>query len=158
MPVWELLPSRVWTWYGTTIQNAKLGDLSGAQVLIGGLDTNDGNDVMMGSSGADRFYTGGGDDTVVGDFGRLAFEARGELKDGDASQAQSSANGGGGNDTVVGLNGNHVVLGGLGQDTITLGNGNNLVLGDLGSFTLKSDTRLTLTAQTSVGNSFDENG
>ncbi|MBP7581465.1 MAG: VCBS domain-containing protein, partial [Vogesella sp.] len=157
-PAWELLPSRVWTWYGTTIQNAKLGDLSGAQVLIGGLDTNDGNDVMMGSSGADRFYTGGGDDTVVGDFGRLAFEARGELKDGDASQAQSSANGGGGNDTVVGLNGNHVVLGGLGQDTITLGNGNNLVLGDLGSFTLKSDTRLTLTAQTSVGNSFDEAG
>ncbi|MGL6047065.1 MAG: calcium-binding protein, partial [Vogesella sp.] len=157
-PAWELLPSRTWTWYGTTIQNAKLGDLPGAQVLIGGLDSNDGNDVLMGSSGADRFYTGGGDDTVVGDFGRLAFEARGELKDGDASQVQSTANGGGGNDTIVGLNGNHVVLGGLGQDSITLGNGNSLVLGDLGSFTLKSDTRLTLTAQTSVGNSFDENG
>lgn len=73
-PAWAKLPSREWTWADQDIRNMALGDVVGTQVLVGGLANDVDNDVLMGSSGADQFYSGLGDDVTVGDFALLRFD------------------------------------------------------------------------------------
>ena len=48
---------------------------------MGGDNVQDGNDVIMGSSGADKLYSGLGNDTMIGDFAQLKFTVDGLLSE-----------------------------------------------------------------------------
>ena len=129
----------------------------------GGDDTivaGDGNNVVLGGSGADQITLGNGANTILGDNGDATFAvalASGTVAGGNAAYsrtltqiettAEVSSNGTlrdtadqtaggavrGGDDTIGVGAGNNVIFGGLGADHITTGAGNDVVLGDSGT-------------------------
>ncbi|WP_283401441.1 VCBS domain-containing protein [Marinobacterium sediminicola] len=127
-PAWTQLPSREWTWFDATIHSTSLNGTG--EVLIGGL----GDDVLLGSLGLDRLYTGDGNDILAGDLARMSFDSTGALVSAEVDETLDA--GFGAADYIEGLNGDHVVIGGAGADVIKLGNGDNLVLADEGYLSL----------------------
>ncbi|WP_283206900.1 calcium-binding protein, partial [Methylorubrum podarium] len=90
-----------------------------------------GADVVLGGLGADTIDAGRDDadaDIVLGDDGRLSFDAQGRLK-----RAESLDPTFGGDDTIEAGGGDNVVIGGTGTDAITALGGNDVILGDNGT-------------------------
>jgi len=134
---------------------------AGVDIIYG----DDGNDKLDGGAGNDTMYGGTGDDQYTVDSqGDVIVEAAGQgydtiltsvnytLSDSvfvEQLTARSNAgltltgnfldnriNGGGGADSLFGMDGNDTIFGGLGTDRIEGGNGNDTVRGDEGNDTL----------------------
>ena len=94
------------------------------------IKTGAGADVVLGGLGADSIDAGKDDgdaDIVLGDNGRLTFDALGRLK-----RAESLDPTFGDDDEIQVGGGDNVVIGGAGSDTITALAGNDVILGDNG--------------------------
>jgi Ca2+-binding RTX toxin-like protein len=119
------------------------------------ITTGDGNNVILGGTGAATITVGKGNNIILGKNGDATFlpnaagtasvltqiETIAELSaaSGSSPSVESGDQSKGGtlygSDDIITVNGdgNNVILGGLGADTVTLnGNGNNIVLGDSG--------------------------
>ena len=89
------------------------------------ITVDDGSAIALGGAGADEINTGNGNNTVLGDGGRI------ELTGGLVSMIESLGNDGG-DDTIIGGAGDNRILGGAARDTINVGTGRNIVIGDDG--------------------------
>ncbi len=166
-PVSSAVATSVLTYIETTNQTDGGDDI---------ITTGDGNNVILGGSGADTITVGNGSSVILGDNGNATFAvalASGSVAASDATYSRTLTNiettaqkasgtqtsdpsaGGfvhGGDDTITTGNGNNVIIGGLGADTITAGNGNNIVLGDSGTANFNATTGvLTSIFSTFVG-------
>jgi Ca2+-binding RTX toxin-like protein len=113
--------------------NGLLESFASADPTLGGDDTlavGDGANIVVGGFGNDTIVTGADADIVLGDNGEVTYTPGTT----DLLQARSTDldNATGGNDTIVGGDGDNVILAGVGADTVTAGNGADIVLGDNG--------------------------
>jgi Ca2+-binding RTX toxin-like protein len=100
---------------------------------IGGDDQIQGNlgdDILIGGFGKDTVDGGIGNDILLGDNGRLAYNADGNLTTLDLVTTSDPTQGD--RDTLNGLDGNDLIFGGTLGDIINAGSGNDLVFGDHG--------------------------
>src|SRR6185503_6332006 len=100
----------------------------GDDIIIAGGDEHGGN-TILGGHGADTITLGTGFNTVVGDNGFVERNSLGvtavESVETDVLNA--------GNDHIVSLGGDNIILGGLGNDFIDAAVGSSIVLGDDGT-------------------------
>ncbi|MFO1151924.1 MAG: Hint domain-containing protein [Alsobacter sp.] len=88
------------------------------------IDTDGGNDTIIGGGGSDEIYSGDGDDRANGGSGDDYL---------DGGEGKDTLSGGAGNDFVYGGGGADRVLGGAGDDVVDGGDGNDLVSGGAGN-------------------------
>ncbi|WP_185804539.1 calcium-binding protein [Pontivivens nitratireducens] len=124
--------------------NSLLGDTgtitvtgAGVRTLTSAADIRDGNDTITGGDGGnaiilggglDMATTGSGADEVIGDSGRLVFDAGRELFTTDAGIGAA--------DILVLGGGDDLTAGGFGGDSVSVSGGNNAVLGDNGAISI----------------------
>jgi Ca2+-binding RTX toxin-like protein len=120
---------------GVLIQARTTDTLGGADSIA--LDG--GSNLVIGGAAGDRIATGGGNDTLLGDFGQADWNAAGVLTSVFTTNIAL-----GGNDVLTASDGRNVVIGGFGVDTITSGTGDAMVLGDNGSYLQNADGSATL--------------
>ena len=102
------------------------GTSSNDTIVVG-----NGNDFVIGGSGADQITAGNGNDYILGDNGIVEFTVVAGVN--MATRAETSDGLYGGNDTIIAGNGVDSIIGGDGSDVITVGNGSDdIVLGDNG--------------------------
>ncbi|MGO4676471.1 peroxidase family protein, partial [Bosea sp. 2YAB26] len=89
-----------------------------------------GNDVLVGTAGADIINADRGDDTVTGLAGNDTI---------DAGRGADTVDGGDGDDTILGDRDNDILNGGAGNDTIDGGRGDDTINGGLGNDTILGD-------------------
>ena len=110
--------------------------VAGNNIIVGGLDSNDGADLITAGAGNDLIYGNGGDDTisstggndiVVGGFGVdvITLGAGNDIVYGNQD-----------NDTINAGDGNNLVTGGRGDDNIVTGNGSDIIFGNEGNDTM----------------------
>ncbi|MFN8480934.1 MAG: ExeM/NucH family extracellular endonuclease, partial [Kouleothrix sp.] len=94
----------------------------GANMIFGG----NGNDALTGASGSDLLCGGSGDDVLIGggDADTLDGGSGNDVLTG--ADGADTLNGGAGNDTIFGGNGNDSMFGGAGNDLLTGGSGADL--------------------------------
>ena len=98
-----------------------------AVTIVGGIDSADGSDALVGSVGADLIFGNGGNDTIVAEN--------------VVNSAADTVIAGFGNDCVDAVGGNNLVFGNEGNDTIHTGApGNNTVFGGLGNNSIRTTT------------------
>src|SRR6185503_13213680 len=106
----------------------------GDDIIIAGGDEHGGN-TILGGHGADTITLGTGFNTVVGDNGFVERNSLGvtavESVETDVLNA--------GNDHIVSLGGDNIILGGLGNDFIDAAVGSSIVLGDAGRVVVGGD-------------------
>ena len=115
-------------------------------MIIGGygndwISGGQGNDIILGDLGIVQYTTGPGTDTLLAQFG---FGGRGDVIDAQRStlgtpiydprwvysRDLTSAQVGGGNDTIYGNGGEDILIGGVGNDAIDGGPADDLIFGD----------------------------
>jgi Ca2+-binding RTX toxin-like protein len=94
---------------------------------IVGYTPSDGNDLLIGTDGADSLDGGNGNDCIIGNGGDDLLEG---------GNGDDVIVGGLGADTISGGGGINVIFGGAGNDTISGGNRSDLVYGEDGSDTI----------------------
>lgn len=114
-------------------------------LLVDNLRVISGEEVMVGTDGADSLFGDVNDDTIFGQGGNdkiYGSEGVNTLYGGDGddmifggSQADTIY-GGKGDDTVFASEGNNIVYGGKGDDTIYTGSGDDYIVGGKGSDTI----------------------
>ncbi|MDF2446946.1 MAG: hypothetical protein K0S46_2182, partial [Moraxellaceae bacterium] len=111
---------------GALLQSVSLDVLGNSDIITAG----NGDNVILGGMGADAITTGSGTDIVIGDNGEVLFTGTtGNL----VRELITTQDGGaGGDDTIIGGDGDKVVLGGTGADSVTAGDGDHDVFGDNG--------------------------
>jgi len=92
------------------------------------IDAGDGNDTVLGGSGADSIFGGAGNDSLSGGVGNDT------ILGGDGND---SIDGGVGNNSLSGGDGNDTIIGGTSADTIDGGNGNDSITGGSGADVLQ---------------------
>lgn len=107
--------------------------------VAGGIDSIEllgGDNTVVAGVGADRVLARDGDDTIVGDNGRLLFTPAGVLARVEVADLADGAA-----DVIDAGGGDNVIVGGAGSDGITSGAGDDIVLGDNGllQFTPEGD-------------------
>ena len=85
-----------------------------------------GNNVILGGSGADVIAAGNGNNVIFGNDGQVIF-ANGVIQTMESTDTSI-----GGDNTITAGNGNDIVFGGIGANTITLGGGTDEVVGGNG--------------------------
>ena len=108
----------------------------------------DGTNIVVGGFGNDTITTGADIDIVLGDNGQVTYiPGTGEVQQ---AMTTDTANGTGGNDTIIVGDGDNLVLAGAGADSVTGGSDNDLVMGDNGvfDFTLVGGVAVLTSAQT----------
>ncbi|MEI6240823.1 MAG: hypothetical protein WCR51_10565 [Planctomycetia bacterium] len=132
-------------------------DAAGRRVLIEVIDTTSGGadmiktgtgaDIVIGGSDGDTIDAGADDNIVVGDQGRLSYDATGIL----ATVTSIDFDAGGVDDITTGTD-NDLVIGGTAGDVINAGNGANVVAGDHAAVTFTNGALSGVTSiATSVG-------
>jgi len=129
---------------------------SGPETLhsIENLILGDGNDALIGNTGANIFSAGGGNDTLYGGIGNDTLSGNVGDDELNGGQGADTLNGNVGNDVVNGDSGSDFIIGaggddtlnggddqdeifgGTGDDTLDGGNGNDRLFGDAGMDTL----------------------
>jgi Ca2+-binding RTX toxin-like protein len=114
---------------------ASLGPLSQSPLI----ETDEGDDVVLGSIYADTIYAGGGVDRVEGDRGDDTIYGGGgnDLLLGD--RGDDTLFGQDGNDFLMGFDGQDIILGGEGDDIVSGGDGVDLISGGTGNDELHGD-------------------
>ena len=131
-------------------ENGDLVSFETVEQNLGGDDSisaGDGNDFILGGTGADSISGGAGNDTILGDLGIV-------VPVGSNGPDVIARNGDiGGADTIEGNDGDDVILGGALGDTIRGGAGNDYVAGDLAKLTRLSNGTLVVfeTAEEAIG-------
>jgi Ca2+-binding RTX toxin-like protein len=115
---------------------------SGADVLNGtnGRDVicgAGGNDVISGRGGADLIVGNGGDDTIGGGGGKDNISGNGGNDNASGNKGNDSVKGNGGNDALKGNSGVDTLSGGSGNDTLQGGDGQDVLKGGGGNDTLR---------------------
>jgi Ca2+-binding RTX toxin-like protein len=112
---------------------------------IGGKDSltsGSGRDILLGGADADSLNAGSGDNTSIGDFGFLVFNAITRRLKSFASRFAAI----GGQDTFESGSGSDLLIGGAGHDSFIAGGGDDVLIGDLA----------TVTTLTNADNSVDQ--
>jgi Ca2+-binding RTX toxin-like protein len=121
----------------TKNQNTGLHLLEADTQAFGGNDeilSGIGNDLIIGSFGADVIQTGTGDDFALGDLGNITFRNATDVE----SLTYTTANAGG-NDVITATGtGSNILIGQFGQDTLTGAQEDDLLIGDLSELKLSS--------------------
>ncbi|MGV7234872.1 MAG: calcium-binding protein, partial [Nitrosomonadaceae bacterium] len=103
-----------------------------------------GDNIIAGATGDDEIYAGIGNDIILGDGGSLSFTG------GVLTRAESTASTQG-NDIIVVLGGDNLILGGAGSDTVTTGDGEDLILGDTGEVVFDAGVLKSVTTSNEGG-------
>jgi Ca2+-binding RTX toxin-like protein len=125
-----------------------------AAAIVGGNDSADGSDSILGGTGGDRIFGNGGNDTIDGGGGvgantliggngsdsLTAFSA-GSADLFFGNEGNDTVISGGGNSTLFGGLGNDLLAGSAGRDTIQGNEGNDTVFGDNGSTSIDTIAR-----------------
>jgi len=121
-----------------TWTNSKLNSITSTFTGTGGNDTfnlNDGDKIVISGFGEDSITAGNGDNTVMGDNGKLTFN-NAVLQTIETIDISSVT---GGIDNITLGNGENIVMGGTHGDTIKSGTGNSILIGDNGTATFTAD-------------------
>jgi Ca2+-binding RTX toxin-like protein len=94
-----------------------------------------GNDLLMGAGGADLLEGGAGDDIVIADGGKVAFDAGFAITNIENTNVPKGAN-----DTVRGDAGNDTLYGGTGNDSMDGGADNDKIYGEAGTDSITGGT------------------
>jgi Ca2+-binding RTX toxin-like protein len=97
-----------------------------------------GNDIILGSAGADTIDGGSGNDLIVGHDGVVS------VAQGLPLSATSSDPSVGGNDNITGGSGNDVIMAGTGNNIISGGSGDDVLIGHDGSVNFSGTQVLTI--------------
>ena len=92
------------------------------------------DDLLVGSSLANRLCAGGGDDTIIGGGGDDYLDGDLWLYEGHSRSGRDALEGDGGNDTLIGGNKGDYLNGGSGADHLDAGAGGDLLVWDAADF------------------------
>ncbi|MCP4172972.1 MAG: calcium-binding protein, partial [Fuerstiella sp.] len=90
--------------------------------------TGGGNDIVIAGTGSDDVATTGGHNRILGDSGRLIFDASGILRSMTSIDDASGAS-----DTINSATGDDLIIGGEGSDVVAATGGHNIIVGDFGN-------------------------
>jgi Ca2+-binding RTX toxin-like protein len=126
-----------------TVDSSEVFDVSGE----GGNDTFQVNDLTGTGVNLVKFDGGDGNDTLDGTKTSTRLEAEGGLGDDEliGSSVADTLNGGDGNDTIAGEKGNDIMMGGNGDDTLEWddGDGSDIISGGAGNDTVEVEGAVT---------------
>ena len=120
---------------------------------IGGNDTinaGNGENIVVGGTGADALTTTDGNDWLFGDEGHLTFYTDGSV---EVLESLIGSEGVGAADTITAGTGNNIIFGGANNDTITTLAGRDLLFGDAGRVEIDDNetVRLLVTTASNIG-------
>jgi Ca2+-binding RTX toxin-like protein len=124
------------------LNNPGANDIFTTSPALGGIDTitggGDSRNIIIGGALGDRISGGIGNDTILGDGGRISRDAAGTV-----TRVETIDDATGGSDTISGGDGADVILGGAAGDEISASLGGDIILGDAGVANLLGDVFTT---------------